>query len=134
MLLYWTPDHDRKGSMNKGLSVLHCVRKFCRNWLFSILELSMVLGAHVALWLTESDFLRKKYVYPKNGPKIGFFEFTEKNLIIIFFLNLVYNESLCYLLYSCTNPVLGKTGSWDTGQDALTQSDCTIFKSTTIYL
>ena len=31
-----------------------------------------------------------------------------KNLVIIFFLNLVYNESLYYLLYSCTNSIFGK--------------------------
>ena len=134
MLLYWTSDHDRKGSVNKGLSVLHCVRKFCRNWLFSILELSMVLGAHVVLWLTESDFLRKKICLPQKWAKNRVFWIYWKTFNHHFFLNLVYNESLCYLLYSCTNPVLGKTGSWDTGQDALTQSDCTIFKSTTIYL
>ena len=31
-----------------------------------------------------------------------------KNLVIIFFLNLVYNERLYYLLYSCTNSIFGK--------------------------
>ena len=43
--------------------------------------------------------------WAKNGPKIGFFEFIEK-LSHWFFLNLVFKESLYYLPYSCTNPIL----------------------------
>ena len=40
--------------------------------------------------------------------KMGFFEFIGK-LSYQFFLNLVYKESLYYLLYSCTNPIFGES-------------------------
>ena len=69
----------------------------------------MVLEAHVLLCVTESDLL-KNFFCPKNGengPKIGFFGFTEK-FSHKFFLNLVDKESSYYFLYSCTNPILGK--------------------------
>ena len=39
-----------------------------------------------------------------------------------------YNENVYYLLCSCTNPILEKSCSWDIGQNALSQSDCMIFK------
>ena len=48
------------------------------------------------------------------------------NFLINFFLNLVFNESLCYLLYSFTNPILGKICF----QNLIFESDCRIFKST----
>ena len=41
--------------------------------------------------------------------------FNLMDLVINYFLNMVYNESLCYLLYSCTNPIFGKNlvpGIW----------------------
>ena len=41
----------------------------------------------------------------ENGPKIGFLGFIGK---FSNFLNLVYEESSYYLLYSCTNPIRGK--------------------------
>ena len=50
----------------------------------------------------------KKIFCPKNGengPKIGFFYLLE-NLVIIFFW--IWKESSYYLLYFCTNPILGK--------------------------
>ena len=53
---------------------------------------------------------KKKNCCPKNGangPKTGFLG-SIGNLVITFFLNLVYKESSYYLLYSCTNPILGK--------------------------
>ena len=43
----------------------------------------------------------------KNWPKIGFIGFIGKFSHCIF-LNLVYKEISYYLLYSCTNPMLGK--------------------------
>ena len=61
----------------------------------------MVLGAHVVLCMTEPDFL-KKMVYPQNGenrPNPGFFECIGKFsffLRSLFFISLVYNESLYY--------------------------------------
>ena len=54
-------------------------------------------------------FFIKKF-YPRNwenGSKIAFFGFIGK-FSDYFFLNLVYKESLFYLLYSSTNPWLGK--------------------------
>ena len=47
----------------------------------------------------------------KIGQKqVRFFEFIEKckNVVILFFLNLFYKESLYYLLCSCTNPIFGE--------------------------
>ena len=83
------------------------------------------------LCMTEADFF-KKICCPKNGEnrpkiglKIGFFGFIGK-FSHQFFLNLVYKESSYYLLYSCTNPILGKNlipEMWVLGQ-----SDCRIFK------
>ena len=52
----------------------------------------------VNLSVTEPEFLKKKFC-PQNEPKIGFFESIGK-FSYYFFLNLVSNESLCYLLYS----------------------------------
>ena len=59
--------------------------------------------------MTELDFLEKK-LGPKNwenGPKTGFFEFTEK-FGHYFLMNLFYNGNLYYLSFSCTNPIFGK--------------------------
>ena len=43
----------------------------------------------------------------KMGLTIGFFEFIGK-FSHEFFLHLVYKERSYYLLYSCTNPILGE--------------------------
>ena len=70
----------------------------------------MVLKACVVLCVTEPDFFWEKKKGSKigeNEPKIGFFEFIG-NFSFCFFLNLVYNETLYYLLYSYTNLMLGK--------------------------
>ena len=54
-----------------------------------------------------------------------------ENLAIDFFFNLIYNETLFYLLYSYTTSIFGwKSGTWDMGRNALGQLDYTIFKST----
>ena len=68
----------------------------------------MVLEAHV-LCLTEPDFFENFFcpTNGENGPKIGFLGFIGK-CSHYFFLNLVYKESSCYLLYFWTNPLLGK--------------------------
>ena len=52
------------------------------------LKLSMVLEAHMLLCVMGPDFF-EKFSY-------------------CFFLNLVYKESLYYLLYSCINPIFWK--------------------------
>ena len=66
----------------------------------------MVLEVHVVLCVTVGVF-EKHFFAPKIGQKYSFLNLLE-NLLINFFLNLVYKESLYYLLYSRTNPTLGK--------------------------
>ena len=69
----------------------------------------MVLEVHVLLCVTEPDFFCPKNGEngSKMGQKQGFWNLS-KNLVIIFFLNLVYKENSHYLLYPCTNPILVK--------------------------
>ena len=58
----------------------------------------MVLEPHMKLRVIEPDFLGKKFLPPKlgkwnkNGPKTGFFEFTEK-FSHKFLLDLFSNEN-----------------------------------------
>ena len=77
---------------------------FCLDWLISFFLKRTVLEAHVVVCVTARFFGEKKF--PKSRPKYGFLSLSE-NLDIVFFLNLVYKESLYYFLYS-TNPVFGK--------------------------
>ena len=62
--------------------VLPSVRKFSRDWLISFfLKLSMVLGAHIYLCVTETDFLEKAKM-TKNGQKWSktwFLDFFKKS-------------------------------------------------------
>ena len=88
------------------------VRKFSWDWLIIFFwKLCMVLEAYVLLCVTAGFFFFIIiYFCPKsgeNGPKIGFIGFIGKFSHCIF-LNLVYKEISYYLLYSCTNPMLGK--------------------------
>ena len=61
----------------------------------------------------RARFFRKKFFaqklgkWAKNGPKTGFLQFIRKFGHYIL-LNLIYNENLYYLLFSCTNPIFGK--------------------------
>ena len=55
----------------------------------------------------QLEFLKEKKIAPNMGQTYDFLNLLE-NLVISFFLNLVYKESLYCLLYSCTNPILGK--------------------------
>ena len=70
----------------------------------------MVLGAHVVLCMAVFDFLKiilwhqKWGKLAKNVPNIGF----SGNLVDNFFLKMVYNSILYYLLSFCTNPIFGK--------------------------
>ena len=94
---------------------------FFKFWL--LLEIHMNLCG-------QSQILWKKLFCSKNGenwPKIFFLSLL-KSFGYWFFLNLVCNECLYYLLYSQI-PYLGKSGSWDMSQNALGQSDCRISKS-----
>ena len=60
----------------------------------------------------RARFFEKKYFCPKNGGEMGQkwakVGLLLENLVINFFQNLVCNESLRNLLYSCTNPIFGK--------------------------
>ena len=73
----------------------------------------MVPESHVKLCVAELDFPEKNILPSKmgklvqNGPKTGFFQFIGK-CGDQFLLNLIYNENLYYLLFSCTNPILRK--------------------------
>ena len=97
------------------------------DWVIScFLKFNMVLGTHVLLTVTEPDFLEKIYL-PQKWAKSGFFEFIGK-MSNYFFLNLVYDESLCYLLYSCINPIFGNQIIWESFD--LGQWNCKVFKST----
>ena len=75
-------------------------------------EIQHVLGL-MCCCAWQPDFLKKIFLpknwgkWAKNGQKIGFFKVIRK-FSHQFFLKLVYNESLYYLLYSCTNPIFGK--------------------------
>ena len=60
--------------------------------------------------------------------KFDFLNLLE-NFVVIFFLNLVYSKSLCYLLYSCTIPLFGKSMA-SIIPYTVVQSDLRIFKST----
>ena len=55
-------------------------------------------------------FFGKICFAPKMGKieKIVFSEFIKKSIIFIYFLNVLYNESLYRLMCSYTNPVFGK--------------------------
>ena len=84
------------------MSVRPTVQTFSWNWIFSFFrELNMVLGVHVVLCMTEPDFL-KKMCYPQNGenrPSPGFFEWIRKFIFFLsslFFISVIYNESLYY--------------------------------------
>ena len=58
----------------------------------------------------RAKFFEKNIFAQKVGQKWAKNRFLNllENLVINFFLNLGYNESLYYLLYSCTNSIFGK--------------------------
>ena len=63
----------------------------------------MVLGAHVVLCM-RAGFFENNIFAQKMDQKQGFLDLLE-NLVISFFLILIYKESLYYLLYCSTNPI-----------------------------
>ena len=67
----------------------------------------MVSEIDMKLCVTEPDFL-KENICRKNGPEVEFFEVIENIGQHLFFLIWVYNESVYYLPYSCTNFISGK--------------------------
>ena len=52
----------------------------------------------------RAGFFENNIFAPKMDQKQDFLILLE-NLVTSSFLILVYNEGLCYLLYSCTNPI-----------------------------
>ena len=98
---YRTPGHGQKGHMNK-VCPSFCSEVFMELALQFFWELNRVLGVHVMLGRTEPIFLKKMF-YPQNGenrPSPGFFEcigkFSFFSQFFIFFISVVYNESLYY--------------------------------------
>ena len=91
----------------------------------------MVLRGQCGVVRGRTGFFENN-IFATKWIKIEFSYFIGKlSHFFFFFLNLVYNESLFYLLYSCANPVFGgKSGSWDMGQNARGQLDCRILKPT----
>ena len=95
----------------RSLSFRPSFQEFSWDWVIScFLKFNMVLGTHVVLTVTEPDFLEKIYLPQKCLNRV--FEFIEK-MSNYFFLNLGYDESLCYLLYSCINPIFGNQIIWE---------------------
>ena len=96
-----------------GLSFCPSIRKFSWVWLLVFSETQYGVRSPCGVVRDRASFLKKMFFLgkwekcAKNGPKRGFFEFIEK-FSHSFFLNLVHKESLYYLLYSCSNLVLGK--------------------------
>ena len=92
------------------------VQKFFLNWfLVFFLKLHIMLGILVELCMTEPDFLKKMF-YPQNGesrPSPGFFEWKVQffSQFFIFFISLVYNESL-YYCNSCMLEQISKFGKF----------------------
>ena len=105
------PGSSQKGPIKQGLSILPSK---CPGIFLLIVSLTFSKFWHGARNPNEvvherAGFSRKCSFAPemgKMGQKQGFFEFIGK-LSHYFFLNKVYKEIL-YLLYSCTNPILGK--------------------------
>ena len=77
------------------------------SWKFS--SRPLLLGAIWCCAWQSGIFWKKQFLFQKWGKlvKSGFLKFFGK-FSHYFFLNLVSNESLYHLLYSCTNPIFGK--------------------------
>ena len=91
----------------------------------------MVLENLMNLCMTRPEFFEKKTFCCKNwgnGPKIGFFEFFLKKLVI----NFHWICSIIKIYIICCDPAQTrfweKSCSWDIDQNALSQSDCRINK------
>ena len=83
-------------------NIVSVLQSFCPDIFLELchyffLNIGMALKTHITLW----------HFCPRNGPKIIFFRFIQK-YSHSFFLNLVYTESLYYLLYFRTNLIFGK--------------------------
>ena len=103
---YRTSGHGQKGHINK-VCPSFCSEVFLELALQFFLELHMLLGAPVVLYMTGPDFLKIMFC-PQNGetrPRPGFFEKVQFFFSVLYlFINLVYNECLYY----CSSCMLEK--------------------------
>ena len=95
---YMSPGHVQKGHMNKFCPSF-CSEVSLELALQFFHEVNMVLGVHVVLCMTEPDFLEIMFSH-QNGASPEFFESSIEKFsfsqFFVFFINLVYNESLYY--------------------------------------
>ena len=130
----WTPSSIQNGPNEKGLFIFlscHLSECFLRIWSFGFFEFCHGAKILIKLCVTELDFLEKHFLPQKlgNGPKIFFL--ILKKIWSLISLKLFYNENLFYFLSSFTYPIFEKKScTWDIDQNALSQADSRIFKST----
>ena len=115
---FWTPGCGWKGPMNQNLSVLwsSVLPSFCLEVFLGLAhffsETQHGVRGHVvcdrARFFEKNLFAQKIGKLAKNWQKKGFLNLLENLVIINCFLYLVCNESLYYMLYSCTNHIFGK--------------------------
>ena len=137
MPLNWLiPGHSRKGHINKFCQSFS-LEVFLELVLYFFLESNMVLGAHEVLCMIWSDLLKIMFC-PQNGenrPSLMFFKCMGKFSFFSQFFNFFSIWSLmkvCIIVIAvCLKKfhIWENSGSWDTVQNALGQSDCGIFQS-----
>ena len=96
---YRIPGHDQKGHMDK-VPLSFCLEVLLKLALQFFLEVSMMLGAHEVLSMTEPDILKIMFC-PKNGeirPSLWFFECIGK---FSFFLNSLIFFSIWSSMRTC---------------------------------
>ena len=106
---YRTPGHGQKGQMNEACPSF-CSDVFLKLALQYFLQLYMELGAQVMLCMT-ARFFENHVFCPKNEenmPSPVFFEKVQLFFSILFFINLVYNKSLC----CCNSSMLEQISYW----------------------
>ena len=95
---YWSPSYGWKGPMNQGLSILSF------GSFLGIGSRGPCSAVHVSRIFWRNFFLSQRW---EKWAKNRVFWINWK-ICHYCFLNLVYKESSYYLVYSCTNPRLGK--------------------------
>ena len=86
----------------------------------------MVLEAHMKLCMTEPDFPEIFFCSQnwENGPKTWFFGFIEKLIFTEFAL---WWKFILFAVFLYKSHIWENSGSWDMGQNVLSQSDCRFF-------
>ena len=93
----------------------------------------MVLETPKKLCVTESGILEKPFLpqklgkWAKNRPKIGFLN-LKKNLDINFYWICSIRKIYIFAVFLHKSCIWQKSCSWGKGQNALSESDCRIFK------